>query len=203
MKKAFSTLLLASLLTTTLTACSIGNRVGEHGADVDNFAGNIHVNNNNNAGTLNTTNGNITIGQYAITKAVEVTNGNINIDEYSQASSLQSTNGNVATGTNVKISGHVQTTNGSITIDKASQVGKDVVTSTGDIFIAQGSVINGDIIFEELGYFLSSFEQDMPKLTVKKNVKIVGDIHLYRPVELIIDSSISANKIIRHYELSD
>jgi DUF4097 and DUF4098 domain-containing protein YvlB len=199
MHKNIVILLLTSIVIFGLSGCVIGDRIGQQGSDIHTSAGNIDVNDNNDAGVLTAYNGNISIGHHAIVKSVEVENGNITIDDFSRATSLETTNGSIVTGENVLISGNVQTMNGQIKIETGTEIGKNIVTTTGDIFLAQGTVVDGDIVFEKPGYLLSHFETHVPTLKIGKEVIIKGKIHLYRPIELKLDQSIDSQKIVRHY----
>ena len=199
MQRNITTLFITSILIIGVTGWTNGNRVGQNGHNAHTSAGNIDVYDNGLAGDLNATNGNISIGSHAKVKTVEVTNGNISIDDFSQANSLETYNGNIDFGEKVIVAGNVETVNGNISLGQGVEVGANLTTTTGDIKIAPGSIIKGDIIFEKPGVILSHFEKETPILTIAKDVTIIGKIHLYRNIDLHLDSSINSDKVIRHY----
>jgi len=182
-----------------LSGCTAGNKLGQYGQDVHTSIGNIGVNNNNEAGTLNATLGNITIGHHAMVKSAVTVNGNITIDDFSRATLLQTTNGNIVIGENVLVSGNVKTTNGNIRIKQQTEINSSVITATGDIFIAQGTTIKGSIIYEEPGFWSSQIKKKLPTLEIDNDVTINGEIHLYHPIELLFKQPTNLQKIIRHY----
>lgn len=187
------------LISVALSGCVIGDRVAQHGSDSHTSAGNIDVRDNNIAGVLSAYNGNISIGQHAEVKAVEIVNGNIVIGDFSRAGSLKTTNGSIVTGKHVVVSGDVKTVNGEINIATKTEVGGNIITVTGDVFVAEGAKVHGDIIIEKTGFILSQFESRIPTLEIGKDVVIKGKIHVYRPIELKLESSIDPKIVIRHY----
>ena len=200
LKKSNLSFVVITAAVLALSGCVAGNKIGQYGQDAQTTLGNISVRANQNAGTLQTTNGNISIGHHAQVKSVNVLNGNISIKEFSQATSLKTTNGNIKISDNVLIKGNVKTMNGNIRIGQHVEIRANVLTATGDISIEQGTTIRGDIIFEKPGFWSSKLEQEIPRLKISKEVSLNGDIHLYRPIELLLDQSVNPNKVIRHYE---
>ncbi|NRB25855.1 hypothetical protein [Shewanella sp.] len=198
-KKIFL-LALSGVAVFLLPGCSLGNKIGQYGQDVQTSLGNISVKSTKNAGTLKTTNGNVDIGRHAKVKSVEVINGNVTIGNFSQAVSLQTTNGNILVSENVLINGNVKTTNGNIRINGRAEIGASIITDSGDIFIAQGVTVMGDIIFNKSGFLLSQFKKELPILEIANEVTIKGKIHLYREIDLRLGHSIDPEKILHHYD---
>jgi len=197
MQNKLTSLLTTSLLIVGLSGCVVGNQVGHSGNNVYSTFGNIDVKDDQRAGDLENNSGNITVGRNAKVKSVELTNGNIEIGEFSEAYSLETMNGNVEAGKNVIITRSIKVTNGNISMEQGVNVGGDLIASNGDVTLAKESVVKGNVIFEKT--FFTSLADEPPILTIAEGAIIEGEIHLHREVNVVLPSSMSSNKVIRHY----
>ncbi|GLX79452.1 hypothetical protein tinsulaeT_27920 [Thalassotalea insulae] len=199
MVKRKTNLILVSVLALGISGCSIGNHAVQHGENVQTFAGNIDVTDYGSAGILDATNGNITVSHHAQVNSATTTNGNISIGDHSKVLSVQTTNGNILLGKNTTVIREIKNSNGNIDIGQQAKLHSSISTVTGNITIASGVVIQGDIIFQPLGFLMAKFENQTPTLKLAKNVQLKGKIHLFRPVNLELNSAVAPENIIRHY----
>lgn len=183
-----------------LSACTIGNRIAQHGESVSTTLGNITVNDNNIAGDLSITNGNITLGDNARANTIEVVNGNIDLGELSQAKSLETINGNIFVSEKVKVLGDVKTINGNIDVKANSSIVGSITTHSGNITLAKNSKVFGNITFEQQHKLLANVDNEQPKLFIEDGALIEGYIHLYQAVTIISVDKNLLEKVLYHYK---
>lgn len=198
MKKQFR-VAIPFVLSLLLTGCVIGNQYASNGENINITIGNIDVLEGEEAGHLDTVNGNIYLANKTRTKTAETVNGNIRVGEYSHTQGLETVNGNIELSKNVTTLGSVETVNGDIYLAKGCNVSKDLQTTNGDITLKENSVVGGDIVFDS-SRWQSSFNRDEPPvLTIHASAKVNGDIILRSPIKLNLPSDFDQSKIQRQF----
>lgn len=188
--------------------------------DISKINSGIRVDANDRVGDVSSVNGGIRIQRGAIAAEVGTVNGGIDIEDNVELNDAETVNGGIDVGENVIIHGSLRTVNGGIKTNPGTEirdevstvngqirlrntrVGADVETSNGDIEIRSGSVIEGDVVVRaKSSWFgrLFSFNKRPSDLVVDADSVVKGDIHLYREVNLRIDSGAQVGNIVEHY----
>jgi DUF4097 and DUF4098 domain-containing protein YvlB len=171
--------------------------------DVSTINGRVQINRDATAGSVDTINGSIHIESGARIASAETVNGAIRLGRDVQvASGLETVNGGVHTDPGCLVSVNIKTVNGKIEL-RDTRVGGNLRTANGDIELRDGSVVAGDVIIRGkrswLDRFLTIGNHRQSALEVDASSAILGDIHLYREVELRISDDAQVGDIIRHY----
>lgn len=175
----------------------------EHVGDVSSINGRIEIERNAVAGEVDTINGRIEVQSGARIHSAETVNGRISLDNNVAVSdSLETVNGSIRTRGGSEIGDTVSTVNGDIDLQQ-TRIGGDVKTANGDIELRQGSVVEGDVIVRGSRSWLTrlfSFGHHRPtELRIDASSKVMGDIHLYREVDLRIDDDAEVGEVFHHY----
>lgn len=208
---------LALLLSSYLMAA---NTEASEVKDISKINSGIRVDENERVGDVSSVNGGIRIRQGAIAAEVGTVNGGIDIEDNAVLDDAETVNGGIDVGENVVIHGSLRTVNGGIKTNpgteirdevstvngkirlRATRVGADVETTNGDIEIRSGSVVEGDIVVKAktswFGKFFN-FNRRPSDLVIDADSRVEGDIHLYKEVNLRIDSGAQVGNIVEHY----
>lgn len=177
---------------------SAEERVG----DVSSINGGIDLGSDAVAAKLDTVNGGIDLGERVEIERAETINGGILVShDVTVHGSLSTVNGSIQTNPGTLIEERVSTVNGKIRL-RDTRVGEDVQTSNGDILLTDGSVVEGDVIVKgRRSWFgrLFGFAQKSSKIIIDANSSVMGDIHLYREVDLDIADGAVVGDVIEHY----
>ena len=85
---------------------------------------------------------------------------------------------------------------------RGTRVSENVQTSNGGILLTDGNVVEGDIIVESRGSWFGQFfgfGKKSSKITIDADSSVMGDIHLYREVNLDIADGAVTGEIIEHF----
>jgi hypothetical protein len=209
-----------------LLAMILGSYVFATSADassadkVSRINGSVEIDAGQTVGDVSTINGRIRVSRNATAGAVETINGSITIQSGATIDSAETVNGGIRLGRDVQVGAELKTVNGGIQVDPGSFVAADIRTlngeialrdtrvtgslhtANGDIELREGSVIEGDVIIRgERSWISRLFSFGQPhrsELQVDASSVILGDIHLYRDVELRIEEGAEVGEIIRH-----
>ncbi len=208
--------LLVMLLGSYLFATDVA--AGEN-RDISHINRGITVDANESVGDLSSVNGGIRVAEGAEAEEVSTVNGSIDIDDDATVTSAHTVNGGISIGAAVTVNGSLETVNGGISTREGTSiresietvngrvrirntdVGGDIETSNGDIDVLGGSRVEGDILVKGRRHWWDrffDFSRRPPELTVDAESEVVGDIHLYREVELNIDGSV-LGEVIEHF----
>ncbi|GAB5501305.1 MAG: hypothetical protein PsegKO_36160 [Pseudohongiellaceae bacterium] len=182
---------------------SIDIDAGQNVGDVSTINGKVRISRDASAGSIDTINGGIAIHPGASITRAESVNGGIRIDrDVRVAESLKTVNGGIHTGPGSSVGSDIKTLNGKIELRNSRIVG-DVQSANGDIELRDGTVVEGDIIIRGkrswLGRLFSFGNHQLSELEVDADSTVLGDVHLYREVELRISDDAQVGDIIRHY----
>lgn len=188
--------------------------------DISKVNGGIRVSAEERVGDISSINGSIDLGSDAVALRLDTVNGGIDLDERAEIERAETVNGGIRVSRDVTVHGSLSTVNGSIQTNpgtviedrvstvngkiglRDTRVGEDVQTSNGDILLTDGSVVEGDVIVKGrrswLGRFFG-FGQKSSKITIDADSSVMGDIHLYREVDLDIADGAVAGDVIEHY----
>ena len=189
-------------------------------SDVKKVNGGIRIDAEDRVGNLSSVNGGITIDQGASAYELKTVNGSIKIDDnvtITQATtvnggirvgqgvtvqeSLRTVNGGIRTENGTVIEERVETVNGRIELHE-TRIGADLQTSNGDIALRDGSVVEGDLIVRGKSSWFERFfnrTQRPTEVFIDSSSSVLGDIHLYREVELRIADDAQVGDIIEHF----
>ncbi|MCY4357990.1 MAG: hypothetical protein OXD01_10785 [Gammaproteobacteria bacterium] len=188
--------------------------------DISQVNSDISITAGEQTGDLSTVNGSIIIAERVTAGEVSTVNGSITLDDESSTAFVKTINGSISTGTNVTIDGSLETVNGNISTDRSTQimgsietvngnlhlhqteVADDVQTTRGNILILDGSQVKGDVLFSGHRNWwnrLFGFSIGRPELTIDASSEVVGNIHLYHPVDLNVAEGSLHGEVIKHY----
>jgi len=171
--------------------------------DVSTVNGKIRISRNASAGEVETINGGITVLSGAVIASAETVNGGIRLGRDVQVvANVKTVNGGIQTEPGSSVAADIHTLNGKIEL-RDTRVGGNLQTANGDIELRDGSVVEGDVVIRGkrswLDRLFSFGNQRNSELHVDASSAVLGDIHLYREVELRIDGDAQIGEIIRHY----
>lgn len=188
--------------------------------DISKVNGGIRVSAEERVGDISSVNGGIDLGSGAVAARLETVNGGIDLDERAEIERAETVNGGIRVSRDVTVHGSLSTVNGGIQTDpgtviddrvstvngkirlRDTRVQDNVQTSNGDIILTDGSVVEGDIIVEGrrswIGRFFS-FDRKPSKIIIDEESSVLGDIHLYREVNLDIADGAQVGDIIEHF----
>jgi len=177
---------------------SADERVG----DISSVNGGIDLGTGASAETLDTVNGGIDLDDRVEIERAETVNGGIRVSrDVTVHGSLSTVNGGIQTNPGTVIERRVSTVNGKIQL-RETRVGENVQTSNGDILISDGTVVEGDIVVKGrrswVGRFFN-FDRKPSKIVIDADSSVLGDIHLYREVNLEIADDALVGEVIEHY----
>ncbi|MEX0962419.1 MAG: hypothetical protein WDZ52_00045 [Pseudohongiellaceae bacterium] len=174
----------------------------ERVGDVSSVNGGIDLGNSASARKLDTVNGGIDLDDRVAISAAATVNGGIRVgQDVSVKGSLKTVNGGIRTDAGTVVDDSVRTVNGKITLIE-TRVGDNVQTSNGDIFLRHGSVVEGDIVVKDRRSWVGrifNFEHNPPKIHIDESSSVLGDIHLYREVDLDIADGALIGEVIEHF----
>lgn len=188
--------------------------------DISKVNGGIRVSSEERVGDVSSVNGGIDIGSGASAQRIETVNGGIDIDDRVEIAraetvnggirisrdvtvrgSLSTVNGGIRTNPGTEIEDRVSSVNGKITL-RDTRVGENIETRNGDIILSDGSVVDGDVIVKSnrswFGRFFK-FTEKHPRIVIDGESSVMGDIHLYREVDLDIADGAEVGDIIEHF----
>ncbi len=192
----------------------------EESRDISRINRSISIDSEEIVGDLSSVNGGIRIAGGASAEKVSTVNGSVDIDDGVQLRSATTVNGGISVGSNVSISDSLETVNGGISTRNGTtiggsvetvngrvrlrntEVGGNVETSNGDIDVLDGSWIEGDIVIKGRRHWWDrffDFSNRLPEITIDFGSEVIGDIHLYREVELNIANGALAGDVIAHF----
>jgi len=188
--------------------------------DISKVNGGIRVSAEERVGDISSVNGGIDLASGASAERLDTVNGGIDLDERVEIERAETVNGGIRVGRDVTVHGSLSTVNGGIQTQPGTQierdvstvngkirlretrVGEDVKTSNGDISLNDGSVVEGDIIVRGrrswIGRFFN-FDSKPSKIIIDADSSVIGDIHLYREVNLDIADGAVEGDIIEHF----
>jgi len=188
--------------------------------DISKVNGGIRVSAEERVGDISSVNGGIDLGSGAVAERLETVNGGIDLDERVEIEQAETVNGGIRVGQDVTVRGSLSTVNGGIQTNpgtviedrvstvngkirlRDTRVQEDVRTSNGDIFLTDGSVVEGDVIVEGrrswIGRFFN-FNRQPSKIIIDSESSVIGDIHLYREVNLDIAEGAVVGDVIEHF----
>jgi len=188
--------------------------------DISKINGGIRIAAEERVGDLSSINGGISLAQGAKAYDVGTVNGGIVLDDRSSVGDADTVNGGIRVGEDVMVSGSLSSVNGRIRTEagtvvensvstvngtiqlRNTRVGEDVETTRGDIEIRDGSTIEGDVVVKGTNSWwtrIFRFTNKPSELTIDASSVVLGDIHLYRPVNLHIDADAQVGDIIEHF----
>ena len=189
--------------------------------DISKVNGSIRVSAEERVGDISSVNGGIDLGNGAVAARLDTVNGGIDLDERVEIERAETVNGGIRVSRDVTVHGSLSTVNGGIQTNpgtviedrvrtvngkirlRDTRIGENVQTSNGDIFLTDGSVVEGDIIVKKgrrswIGRFFNS-NQKPSKIIIDADSSVMGDIHLYREVNLDIADGAVAGDVIEHF----
>lgn len=188
--------------------------------DISKVNGGIRVSAEERVGDISSVNGGIDLGSDAVAERLDTVNGGIDLDERVEIEGAETVNGGIRVSRDVTVHGSLSTVNGGIQTNpgtvieervrtvngkirlRDTRVGENVQTSNGDIFLTDGSVVEGDIIVKGrrswVGRFFN-FNQKPSEIVIDADSTVMGDIHLYRKVNLDIADGAQVGDVIEHY----
>jgi len=188
--------------------------------DISKVNGGIRVSAAERVGDISTVNGGIDLGSGASAEKLDTVNGGIDLDERVEIERAETVNGGIRVSRDVTVHGSLSTVNGGIQTNpgtvirdrvstvngkirlRDTRIGENVQTSNGDIFLTDGSVVEGDVIVKGrrswIGRFFN-FDQRQSKIIIDTDSSVMGDIHLYREVDLDIADGAQVGDVIEHY----
>jgi hypothetical protein len=176
--------------------------------DISKVNGGIRVSAEERVGDISSVNGSIDLGSGASAERLDTVNGGIDLDERAEIEVTKTVNGKIRVSQDVTVHGSLSTVNGSIQTNpgtvvedrvstvngktrlRDTPVGENVETRNGDILLTDGSVVEGDVIVKArhstwIGRFFN-FDRTSSTITIDAESSVMGDIHLYREVNLDI-----------------
>lgn len=188
--------------------------------DISKVNGGIRVSAEERVGDISSVNGGIDLGSGASAERLDTVNGGIDLDERVEIEGAETVNGGIRVSRDVTVHGSLSTVNGGIQTNagtvieervrtvngkirlRDTRVGEDVQTSNGDILLTDGSVVEGDIVVKGrrswIGRFFS-FDRKPSKIIIDSDSSVLGDIHLYREVNLDIADGAEVGDVIEHF----
>ncbi len=188
--------------------------------DISKVNGGIKITADERVGDVSSVNGGIDLGSGASAERLETVNGGIDLDERVEIERAETVNGGIRVGSDVNvhgslstvnggirtnpgtvIDGDVRTVNGKITL-RETRIGEDVQTSNGDILLTDGTIVEGDIIVKGRRSWIArilSFDYNPPRITIDEDSSVLGDIHLYREVNLDLADGAVVGNVIEHF----
>lgn len=192
----------------------------EENRDISRINRGITVDSEEMVGDLSSVNGGIRVAEGASAEKVSTVNGSIDIDDGAEVYSASTVNGGISIGAAVTVKNSLDTVNGGIstragtTVEDSietvngrvrlrdTEVGGDIETSNGDIEVLDGSRVEGDILVKGRRHWWDrffDFSNRPPEIEIDTNSSVLGDIHLYREVELKIADGAVVGEIIEHF----
>ncbi|RDV24611.1 hypothetical protein DXV75_13020 [Alteromonas aestuariivivens] len=221
MKKAVPFMFAASVLTMSLSGCVIhvgGGYEDREGAELSSVFGGIDVDSGNRVGSISTVNGGIELENNVTAEILDSVNGGIEMGENVLIERASVVNGDIEAGRNLVVEGSLVTVNGDIRLDDNARINgnietvngniqvlngeilDDIVTSNGDIRIEGSSTIHGDIVFQRSSNDKWNWGESTPSvLFVGRDVNLLGNIIIQRPVELELENPEMGSKVIHRY----
>jgi len=188
--------------------------------DISKVNGGIRVSAEERVGDISSVNGDIDLGSGAIAAKLDTVNGGIDLDDRVEIERAETVNGGIRVSRDVTVhrslstvNGGIQTNSGTVIGDRVSTVNgkirlrdtrvqENVQTSNGDIILTDGSVVEGDVIVKGrrswIGRFFN-FDQRRPKIIIDADSSVMGDIHLYREVNLELADGAVVGDVIEHF----
>jgi len=169
--------------------------------DVSSVNGGVELGANSSARDVDTVNGGIDISSDVSIRSAETVNGGIDAEKNLKVEkSIETVNGGIEIGEGSLVGYDVQTVNGDIDLNKVT-VTRNIKTNNGDISLLNGTRVNGDIIIEASnGWFSGWGDSDENTILIDDSSEVVGNIHLYKPVQLEISDKAKVGDIKHHYE---
>lgn len=188
--------------------------------DVSKVNGGVRIEAENQVGNVSSVNGGVDLQRGASAYAIETVNGGIDLDDDVTITKAETVNGGIRVGHDVTVNGSLVTVNGGIRTESGTviesqvhtvngkiqlhntRVGTDVQTSNGDIELRDGSVVGGDLIVRGRRPWLDrffSFYNNPPEIYIDSSSSVLGDIHLYRKVNLQIADDAVVGNIVEHF----
>jgi DUF4097 and DUF4098 domain-containing protein YvlB len=188
--------------------------------DISKVNGGIRVSAEERVGDISSVNGGIDLGSGAVAAKLDTVNGGIDLDERVEIERAETVNGGIRVSRDVTVHGSLSTVNGGIQTNpgtvirdrvstvngkirlRGTRVQENVQTSNGDIILTDGSVVEGDIIVKGrrswIGRFFS-FNRKLSKIIIDAESSVMGDIHLYREVNLELADGAVVGDVIEHF----
>ena len=188
--------------------------------DISKVNGGIRVDAEDRVGNVSSVNGGINLGRGASAYDLETVNGGIDLDDEVTITRAETVNGGIRVGAGVTVKGSLRTVNGGIssrngsviedsvqTVNgkvqlQATRVGADLKTSNGDIELSDGSVVVGDLVVSGRRSWFERFlnhNRRPSEIVIDSSSSVLGDIHLYRKVDLRISDNAVVGDIIEHF----
>jgi DUF4097 and DUF4098 domain-containing protein YvlB len=177
---------------------SAEERVG----DISSVNGGIDLGSGASAEKIDTVNGGIDLDERVVIDQAETVNGGIRLSrDVTVRGSLSTVNGGIQTNAGTVIEDRVSTVNGKIRL-RDTRIGGHVQTSNGDIVLTDGTVVEGDIVVKGrrswIGRFFN-FDRKPTEIIIDEESSVLGDIHLYREVNLEIADGAKIGDVIEHF----
>lgn len=200
------------LLTPTVNAADVN--------DIKKVNGCIRIDAEYRVGNLSSVNGGITIDRGASAYELKTVNGSIKIEDNVTNTEATTVNGGIRLGQGVTVQESLRTVNGGISTENGTvvedgvetvngrielhetRIRSDLQTSNGDIALHDGSVVEADLIVRGNNSWFDRFfnrTQQTTEILIDSSSSVLGDIHLYREVELRIDDEAQVGRIIEHF----
>lgn len=174
------------------------------GGDISRVNGSISISDNSQMQALSTVNGSIKLGNNVRVRSAETVNGSIKAASGLQVQrGLSTVNGSIELSHGAQVGADVTTVNGAIRLDKTIVAGK-LSTVNGNISLQNSSLVKGDIVFAERKKSRSWFgkdqdEKNQPKLYISADSVVEGKIILRQPVQLQLENTTLAAKVVIEY----
>ena len=208
--------------TTMLSGCVIhvGNASAQEGEDISSVFGSVDVAEHRSVGDLSSVNGNVSLEDHAQAEDISVVNGGVEIGSHVRVDEINIVNGDLDAESHLHVANSIETVNGDVNIEQQSTIQGSIETVNGDIQIVDsvvenniesmngditlkaGTLVKGDIIYKMRDEGWLERNSTKPKLTIKADVAIGGNIILERPVSLDIASPALQEKVIVSYSSS-
>ncbi|HEY6940886.1 hypothetical protein [Dokdonella sp.] len=182
------------------------------GIDVDKVNGSIHIESDQQAGSLSTVNGSIRIDGGGSATKVSTVNGGIELGDRATAESLETVNGGIELGAGARISGTVEAVNGGVRLGKgadiaghasnvngryvldAAHIGGGIETVSGDIEIGADSRVEGGILVDK-PHGWSWGKQRNPRVVIGPHAIVEGTLEFRRDVDLYVSDTAKVGPI--------
>lgn len=168
--------------------------------DLSSVNGGIELGNNVTAETVDTVNGSIEIGANVTVDNASTVNGDIEAQGgFKSFGNVSTVNGDVAIKQDSEVQGDIETINGDVEL-KGVLVSKDVSSKNGDISLTNNTIVYGDLVYQSQDKSGNkSYRLNRPELKIESGSQVLGDIILYRQVELEIDDPELLDKVQHLY----
>lgn len=171
---------------------------GKHVGDASSVNGRLTIEDDVVAEDISSVNGSLKIGKNVRADEVSTVNGKLRADEnLFVKGDVSSVNGSISLSSDSTVEGNVETVNGRIGLDSV-MVQENIETVNGSIYLSGKTVVEGDIIYAENNNN-RQYKGRYPELKVDEDVRITGNIILYRPVDLFLENKDLEDKLIKKY----